>query len=408
MNATVVLDGPYSWFRLAVSVLAATVVSVGMWSVVLVLPQVQAEFGVGRGDASLPYTATMVGFALGNLLLGRLVDRFGLATVLVGAALSLATGFTLAAYATNIWVFALAQGLLIGSGAAAGFAPLLADISHWFHRRRGIAVAAGASGNYLAGAIWPLLLRDVIIEDGWRQAYLIIAATCILMIVPLALMLRRRMPLSAMAAGAPGGPSVPLDSGFSPRTLALLLALAGVGCCVAMAMPQVHIVALCVDLGHGMAAGAEMLSVMLFAGIVSRLVSGFLADLIGGIRTLLIGSVLQGMALVLYLPFEGLGALYLVSLIFGLSQGGIVPSYAIIVREYLPAREAGERIGFVIMATIVGMALGGWMSGWIFDMTGSYQMAFLNGIAWNALNVGIVVVILLRTRGPGVRAAVPA
>ena len=408
MNATVVLDGPYSWFRLAVSVLAATVVSVGMWSVVLVLPQVQAEFGVGRGDASLPYTATMVGFALGNLLLGRLVDRFGLATVLVGAALSLATGFTLAAYATNIWVFALAQGLLIGSGAAAGFAPLLADISHWFHRRRGIAVAAGASGNYLAGAIWPLLLRDVIIEDGWRQAYLIIAATCILMIVPLALMLRRRMPLSAMAAGAPGGPSVPLDSGFSPRTLALLLALAGVGCCVAMAMPQVHIVALCVDLGHGMAAGAEMLSVMLFAGIVSRLVSGFLADLIGGIRTLLIGSVLQGMALVLYLPFEGLGALYLVSLIFGLSQGGIVPSYAIIVREYLPAREAGERIGFVIMATIVGMALGGWMSGWIFDMTGSYQMAFLNGIAWNALNGGIVVVILLRTRGPGVRAAVPA
>lgn len=407
MNATVVLDGPYSWFRLAVSVLAATVVSVGMWSVVLVLPQVQAEFGVGRGDASLPYTATMVGFALGNLLLGRLVDRFGLATVLVGAALSLATGFTLAAYATNIWVFALAQGLLIGSGAAAGFAPLLADISHWFHRRRGIAVAAGASGNYLAGAIWPLLLRDVIIEDGWRQAYLIIAATCILMIVPLALMLRRRMPLSAMAAGAPGGPSVPLDSGFSPRTLALLLALAGVGCCVAMAMPQVHIVALCVDLGHGMAAGAEMLSVMLFAGIVSRLVSGFLADLIGGIRTLLIGSVLQGMALVLYLPFEGLGALYLVSLIFGLSQGGIVPSYAIIVREYLPAREAGERIGFVIMATIVGMALGGWMSGWIFDMTGSYQMAFLNGIAWNALNVGIVVIILLRTRGPGVR-AVPA
>ena len=408
MNATVVLDGPYSWFRLAVSVLAATVVSVGMWSVVLVLPQVQAEFGVGRGDASLPYTATMVGFALGNLLLGRLVDRFGLATVLVCAALSLATGFTLAAYATNIWVFALAQGLLIGSGAAAGFAPLLADISHWFHRRRGIAVAAGASGNYLAGAIWPLLLRDVIIEDGWRQAYLIIAATCVLMIVPLALMLRRRMPLSAMAAGAPGGPSVPLDSGFSPRTLALLLALAGVGCCVAMAMPQVHIVALCVDLGHGMAAGAEMLSVMLFAGIVSRLVSGFLADLIGGIRTLLIGSVLQGMALVLYLPFEGLGALYLVSLIFGLSQGGIVPSYAIIVREYLPAREAGERIGFVIMATIVGMALGGWMSGWIFDMTGSYQMALLNGIAWNALNVGIVVVILLRTRGPGVRAAVPA
>ena len=408
MTEEVVLDGPYSWFRLAVSVLAGTVVSVGMWSVVLVLPQVQAEFGVSRGDASLPYTATMIGFAAGNLLLGRLVDRFGLAAVLIGAALSLATGFALAAAAPNIWVFALMQGLLIGTGAAAGFAPLLADVSHWFRRRRGIAVAAAASGNYLAGAIWPLLLRGIVIEDGWRTAYLIIAAACVLLVVPLALLLRRRMPLAAMVAGAPGGPAVPLDSGFSARTLVSLLALAGVGCCVAMSMPQVHIVALCVDLGYGVAAGAEMLAVMLFAGIVSRLVSGFLADMIGGVRTLLIGSVLQGMALVLYLPFDGLAALYVVSLIFGLSQGGIVPSYAIIVREYLPAREAGRRIGFVIMATIVGMALGGWMSGWIYDLTGSYQMAFLNGIAWNALNVMIVVVILLRTRGPGLRAAVPA
>ncbi len=408
MNATVVFDGRYAWFRLAVSVLAGTVVSVGMWSVVLVLPQVQAEFGVGRGDASLPYTATMIGFAAGNLLLGRLVDRFGLALVLMGAAVSLSAGFALAALAPNIWVFALMQGALIGTGAAAGFAPLIADISHWFRRRRGIAVAAGASGNYLAGAIWPLLLRDVVIEDGWRTAYFIIAAACLLLVVPLALLLRRRMPIAAMmSAGTNGGASRTLDSGFSPRTLQLLLALAGIGCCVAMSMPQVHIVAYCTDLGYGVAVGAEMLAVMLFAGIVSRLISGFLADMIGGVRTLLIGSVLQGLALVLYLPFDGLAALYIVSLVFGLSQGGIVPSYAIIVREYLPAQEAGRRIGFVIMATIVGMALGGWMSGWIYDLTGSYQMAFLNGIAWNALNVLIVVMILLRTRGPGPQ-AVPA
>jgi MFS family permease len=207
-----------------------------------------------------------------------------------------------------------------------------------------------------------------------------------------------------MAAGAPGGPAVPLDSGFSPSTLQWLLALAGVGCCVAMSMPQVHIVAYCADLGYGVAVGAEMLAVMLGAGIISRLVSGLLADVIGGVRTLLIGSVLQGLALLLYLPFDGLTSLYVVSLMFGLSQGGIVPSYAIIVREYLPAAEAGRRIGFVIMATILGMALGGWMSGWIYDVTGSYQMAFLNGIAWNALNVLIVVMILLRTRRPGLRA----
>ncbi len=404
MTPAVVLDGPYSWLRLAISVLAGTVVSVGMWAVILVLPEVQAEFGVGRGDASLSYTATMLGFALGNLMLGRFVDRFGLSTVLIAAALALAAGFGLAAVATNVWQFAALQGLLIGTGASAGFGPLIADVSHWFRRRRGIAVAAAASGNYLAGAIWPLALRGVIAEDGWRAAYLVIAAVCLVVVVPLALLLRRRIPVTQMAAGAPGGPAVPLDSGFSPRALQWLLALAGVGCCVAMSMPQVHIVAYCADLGYGVAVGAEMLAVMLGAGIISRLVSGLLADVIGGVRTLLIGSVLQGFALLLYLPFDGLTSLYVVSLLFGLSQGGIVPSYAIIVREYLPAAEAGRRIGFVIMATIIGMALGGWMSGWIYDLTGSYQMAFLNGIAWNALNVMIVVVILLRTRRPGLRA----
>jgi MFS family permease len=184
-----------------------------------------------------------------------------------------------------------------------------------------------------------------------------------------------------------------------------VLALAGVACCVAMSMPQVHIVAYCVDLGYGAVAGAEMLALMLGAGVASRLVFGLLADRIGGVMTLLIGSALQGSALALYLPFDGLGALYVVSLLFGLAQGGIVPSYAIIVREYLPAEEAGARIGFVIMATIAGMALGGWMSGAIFDATGSYGMAFLNGILWNALNVGIVLALLLRTRTPR---AVPA
>ena len=144
---------------------------------------------------------------------------------------------------------------------------------------------------------------------------------------------------------------------------------------------------------------------MLAGGLASRLVSGFLADYIGGIRTLLLGSVLQCVGLLLYLPFDGLASLYVVSLVFGLSQGGIVPSYVIIVREYLPAREAGQRVGLVIMATIVGMALGGWLSGWIYDLTGSYQAAFVNGIAWNVLNVSIMAAVLWRTRGPAAAAA---
>jgi MFS family permease len=165
-----------------------------------------------------------------------------------------------------------------------------------------------------------------------------------------------------------------------------------------MSMPQVHIVAYCVDLGYGPAVGAEMLSLMLMGGVASRLISGMLADKLGGVLTLLIGSTLQMIALFLYLPTSGLAPLYIVSLIFGLSQGGIVPSYAIIVREYLPPKEAGAKVGFVIMATIVGMALGGWMSGWIYDLTGSYQLAFINGIAFNALNVAVMLLILFRSR----------
>jgi MFS family permease len=167
-----------------------------------------------------------------------------------------------------------------------------------------------------------------------------------------------------------------------------------------MSMPQVHLVAYCVDLGYGPAVGAEMLSLMLMGGVVSRLVSGLIADRLGGVRTLLIGSALQTLALILYLPAEGMTSLYLVSLIFGLSQGGIVPAYALIVRETMPAAEAGARVGTVIMATILGMALGGWMSGAVYDWTGSYTLAFVNGIAWNLLNLGVMLGIFLSAR-PG-------
>ena len=186
---------------------------------------------------------------------------------------------------------------------------------------------------------------------------------------------------------------------FSPPTLQVLLCIAGVACCVAMSMPQVHIVAYCGDLGYGVARGAEMLSLMLGFGIISRVASGFIADRIGGVRTLLLGSVLQGAALFLYLLFDGLMSLYVISALFGLFQGGIVPSYAIIVREYFSPREAGTRVGLVLMATLLGMALGGWLSGAIFDLTGSYRAAFLNGLGWNLVNVSIMTWLLLRSRG---------
>ena len=186
--------------------------------------------------------------------------------------------------------------------------------------------------------------------------------------------------------------------GLRPLHAQLLLCVAAVACCVAMAMPQVHIVAYCTDLGFGAARGAEMLSLMLACGIVSRLVSGVICDRIGGVRTLLLGSALQGVGLMLFLPFDGLVPLYVISAMFGLFQGGIVPAYAIIIREYFAPQEAGARVGAVIMATLIGMALGGWMSGWIFDITGSYHAAFLNGLAWNLLNLSIVGWLYWRVR----------
>lgn len=408
MRPIATLDSRASWTRLAVSLLVALVGNVGMWVVILILPAVQAEFGIDRAAASLPYTATMAGFALGNFAIGRAVDRWGMAAALIGAAGLNAAAFALAAAAGSVAALSIAHAAL-GFGTAASFGPLIADSSQWFLRRRGIAVALVASGNYLSGAIWPLVLTGALQTEGWRAVYLFLAVLTLAVVVPLAFLLRRPLPVEMAEQSTRLAATRARATGLSPRALQWLLALAGVGCCMAMSMPQVHIVAYCVDLGYGPAVGAEMLSLMLVGGVVSRVVSGLLADVLGGVRTLLVGSALQGLALMLYLPSAGLASLYVVSLVFGLAQGGIVPSYALIVREYLPAREAGARVGFVMMATIVGMALGGWLSGAIFDLTGSYDAAFVNGIAWNLLNVSIALWLLGRARRrPALRPAVLA
>jgi MFS family permease len=402
-SAESVIDSPIAWWRLVATLTMATLGGVGMWSVVVALPAVQAEFGVDRAAASFPYTLTMVGFGLGGILMGRLTDRYGVSLPLAGATLAMALGYVLASLAPTLFMYALAQGLLIGFlGSSATFGPLLADISHWFEKRRGLAVAIVACGNYLAGTIWPPVVQHLIETVGWRQTHLSIGIVCLLTMLPLTLTLRHRPPHTVHSTAAVRALRSLPDLGISPRALQVLLVIAGLACCVAMSMPQVHIVAYCGDLGYGPASGARMLSLMLGFGMVSRLLSGWVADHIGGLRTLLLGSALQGVALVLYLFFDGLASLYIVSALFGLFQGGIVPSYAIIIREYFAPREAGARVGVVVMATLFGMALGGWMSGVVFDFTGSYRAAFLNGIAWNLLNLSIVVWLLSR---PGSRLA---
>jgi MFS family permease len=391
-------DSGAAWLRLAVTILVATVGGVGMWSVVVALPVVQADFAVPRAEASLAFTLTMIGGATGGVVLGRLLDRAGILPVLLVGAALLAVGYVGAAYAGSFAAYAIAHGV-IGFGSSIALGPLMADISHWFIRRRGVAVTLTSAGNYLAGTVWSPVVQHLIASIGWRSTHAGIGIASAAAIVLIGLIaMRGRAPDARVVANAVAGNSATGALGLSFFSLQVLLCVASVCCCVAMSMPQVHIVAYCGDLGYGVVHGADMLAVMMAAGIVSRIGSGFIADRVGGLRTLLLGSVLQGTALALYLFYNGLVSLYVVSALFGLFQGGIVPSYAIIVREYFPPQQAGARVGIVLMTSMFGMALGGWLSGLIFDLTGSYSAAFLNGLGFNAVNLTIVLWLLYRRR----------
>jgi len=388
------VDSVKSWKRLLISLVIALITNVGIWAIVVILPAIETEFNSGRGGATLPYTLTLVGFAIGNFLIGHLVDKYGVVKALVFGTILISVSFLVSAFSFNLNLIIVAH-FFLGIGTSSGFGPLISDISRWFYRKRGIAVAIIASGNYLSGVIWSPAIANIMTHTGWREVYIILALAIFVTSIPLSFFLRERKIANSFTAIEYQRLSKTPVLVISARKLQLLLGLAGVGCCIAMAMPQVHIVAYCVGLGYGSTTGAEMLSVMLAFGVASRIFFGVCSDRLGGLPTLIISSSLQMISLFFFLPFNSMASLYFVSAIFGLSQGGIVPSYAIVVREYLPEREAGRRIGIVLMLTIFGMAIGGWMSGLIFDITGDYQGAFINGILWNFFNIGILAWLFL-------------
>ncbi len=388
-------DSPAAWRRLCLSLLIATLGSVGSWSVVVVLPVVQVEFAASRADASLAFTMVMLGFGIGGVATGKLADRLGLVPAIVIGITLLFLGYLGASLSAHLWQLTLVH-FLIGTGASATFAPLMAEASHWFVKRRGIAIGIAGSGNYFAGAIWPPIIERATAMYGWRATHLAIGIFCAVAMSLLLLVLRASMRQTRRQEMSVSQPTV--DLGIGKNALTAILGIAAFSCCVAMSVPQVHIVAYCGDLGYGVARGAEMLALMLGFGIVSRIASGMFADRFGGLASLLLGSVAQSSALMLYLFFNGLTSLYIVSALFGLFQGGLIPSYALIVRETMPAREAATRVGIIIMVSVLGMSFGGWVSGLIFDITGSYRTAFLHGLAWNALNMGIAMMLLMRAR----------
>lgn len=394
-NDTFLVDSASAWCRLGVVLVMSVVVGVGMWSIVVILPAVQIDLDLTRSQASLPYVFTMMGYGLGGIVFGRFSDKYGIYKTVVAGIVMMSVGYVSASFATGVGLLCVSQGLLIGIGTSTTFAPLIAHVSHWFDRRKGAAVGIIASGQYLSGAIWPTVLESSVQGYGWQQTYWFVGLIVLVLALPLSLVLRK-IPATDKSVAGSRNDWDQKDIPVSPAWLIALLMVAIFCCCIAMSMPQVHMVAFCGDLGFGAATGAKMLSVMLAFGVVSRLSFGWLSDHIGGLKTVFIGVFLQGIGLALFLIFDTLVSLYVISALFGLFQGGIVPAYALAVREYLPQRVAGERVGMVMMASLLGMALGGWIPGYLFDLTGSYDFAFINGLIWNTLPLLIIGWLIIR------------
>ena len=395
----------YPLIRLTTVLALMTLGCSAMYAGVMVLEPLALELETGRGNSSLIYGSFMIGFALGGVFMGRLADRLGIMVPAIIGSLALPAGFYLAAHASSILEISLAFCLLCGFlGSSFSMAPLIADISHWFSRRRGLAVGIAFSGSYVAGAIWPPILQRMFDAQGWRESFIDLALLTLILMALLSLLLYPKPTTNVQLTTAGSNNSNLTNSAISAGSLQSLICLAGFGCCVAMAMPQIHIVPYVMDLGHPAMRGAEMLGLMLGFGIISRIGSGWLSDRIGGVATLLLGSTLQLAVLIAFLTGNSLVFLYGISIAFGLSQGGIVQSYTIILRAFFPPKQAGWRISTSFLFTVAGMAFGGWVAGLLYDLTGSYTVSFLNAIGFNILNLWIAASLLKKSRTIGARA----
>ena len=405
------IETPYGWAVITASVLLMTVGTAGFYVTVVGLKIIATEFDWPRWVPSAAYSFALLGTGLGGIWMGKWTDRIGMMWPTIFGALAVVAGALLAARAGDRWTFLAVHGILIGFfGGGAMFSPLVANATRWFDKRRGVAVAAVVSGQGLAGAVFAPVFRWLIDTEGWRATFDAYALFCLVTLIPLAIVLRPRPPAANEQSGG-GGESSQSDGrvlGLSPARVAWTLNFAIIGCCVAMAMPMVHVPAHASDVGHSGKHAALMLTLLLGCGFLSRLVWGWVSDRIGGLPTLVTGSICQAAALTLFLFVDSLVGLYLISGFFGLAFAGIVPSYTVILRRHFPLAESGGRVGVIYLYGTIGMALGGWLGGAIFDLAGSYFTAFLVGIAFNLLNLVLVVPLFRRERRQAAELALAA
>ena len=369
------------------------------WITAVALRDIAAEVGNTRSIPALASALAWLGGGVGGILMGQIAERVGVRRVVMFGALMVALGLVISTLGAP-WPLWIGHGLFIGLIGLGGInSPLYVYVSRWFDRRRGSALALISSGSYLAGAIWPPLFERAIASIGWRQTMLWYALIEVLVILPLAAIFFTHPPEVAnptVARGAAAQPARVL--GWPPNVVFAFLCAAGVMCCMPMAMPQGHLVAFCGDLGISRSTGALMLSVLLGTAFLSRQAWGAISDRIGGLATIFVGSLWMVCAMAAFLLTQDERGLFAVSAAFGLGFSGIVPAYVLALRELYPASEAAWRIPTLLLFTGIGMALGGWLAGVLYDQFGSYTQAFAAGIGANIINLLLIGTLLARGR----------
>jgi len=369
------------------------------WITAVALKDIAGEVGGARSIPALASALAWLGSGTGGILMGRIADRVGTRWTVICGGLMIGLGLSISTLGAP-WPLWIGHGLFIGLIGLGGInAPLYIYVSRWFDRRRGSALALISSGSYLAGAVWPPVFERVIAGFGWRQTMLWYAVAEIVVIVPLAAIYFRRPPEEFHAATASGaGVGHARLLGLPRNVVFAMMCGAGVLCCIPMAMPQGHLVAFCSDLGISRSMGALMLSVLLGTAFLSRQIWGVISDRIGGLATVLIGSVWQAASMVSFLFTQNEAGLFTVAAAFGLGFSGIIPAYVLAVRELFPASEASWRIPTLLLFSGFGMAAGGWIAGLLYDHFGYYAPAFAAGVGANVLNILVVGVLVARQR----------